>query len=280
MPIIGFVDPSHYERSHAKAGRLPNWYSVDDLIERSLDPNPKWSPWTYELVKAVLEETQDIKGRGDRISATTLTAPCPRAEILKRKVDFIASLDDLYRALRGTMIHRTLERYTRATGIAEATLVTTVDGIRLSGSPDLLTPDVVYDYKTTDNPPPFGYPYRHHTEQVQLYAFIARHVEEWSTWDTGEKVPNGKLPFDPRTSPVKRAVVAYLGPKGPKLIEVQRKEEMVTPTGAVREAKRPYIWDDERILEEFRPKLYMVKQALEVYPDWPAGAWRSRRPVR
>lgn len=263
MPLAGLVDPSHYERAHDKPGRLPKWLTLDEVRLAAMTPNPKWAPWTYELIEAVLTEHQE---RGRRLSVTTLTSPCPRATVIERMENYIGSLDGAYASLRGTMIHRTLEAYPRQGSIAEHRFYTTIDGIEISGSPDLLTTDAIYDYKTTETPPPFGYPYRHHTEQLMFNAYIARHAEKW---EDHEGVENGELPFDPRDYPVSHAVAVYLGPRGPKVIEYLRKEEIVTPTGAKRYPKRPYVWTDEEVLAEFRPRLHIMRRALDSYPEWP-----------
>lgn len=265
MPLIGLVDPSHYERSHHKPGRLPRWYSVDEILAMAHEDNPKWAPWPFELVHAALKEHQE---RGDRISTSALTAPCPRGEIVKRKMDYIGTLDSMYLPVRGTMVHKMLEGYARLGSIAEIRFYTTVDGIEISCSPDLLTEKALYDYKVTDSPPLFDYPYRHHTEQVQFNAFIVRHAEKWETAD-GKHVD---LPFDPREFPVEHAVVVYLGPKGPKVIETTRKQEFVTPTGVHKEAKRPFVWPDDEVLAELRPRIHAMHNAFEVFPNWPEGA--------
>jgi hypothetical protein len=262
MPLIGLIDPSHYERMHSRDGRLPNWLTVEELMVQLQEPNPKFAPWTWELATAVIEEHQE---RGDRISTSLLTTACPRAEVIMRKENYIGSLDDEYASLRGTMVHRTLEAYSRELAVAEVRFYTTVDGIRFSGSPDLLTEHTVYDYKTTENPPGFGYAYRHHTEQVELNAFIVRHAEAWEL-ENGDPTD---LPWDPREIELEHAVVVYLGPKSPKIIEVQKKQEFKTPAGVTKEGKRPYIWSDEEVLEVFRPRLHVMRAALESYPEWP-----------
>jgi hypothetical protein len=105
-------------------------------------------------------------------------------------------------------------------------------------------------------------------------AFIARHAEKWD-------LPEGMagLPFDPRESPVRNALVVYLGPKGPKPILVERKEKFITPSGVEKEGKRPLIWSDEEVLDELRPRLHMMKEALDIFPRWPEGAeevWGGR----
>ena len=261
MPLIGIIDPAHNSRKKLKLGEYPKWYTLDELDLESQTSNPKWSPWTHELVAAALGEHQE---RGDRISVTALTTGCPRGLVMERKEDYIAAIDGMYPPLRGTLLHAALERYGRTGSIVEARFYVTIDGIELSGSPDLLTIDTIYDYKMTENPPNFGYPYRHHTEQLMFGAFIARNAEKWD-------YPT-ELPFDPREHPVTNALVVYLGPKGPKPILVEKKQEFTTPSGAVREGKRPYIWSDGETLDEIRPRLHMLKRALEVYPEWPEGA--------
>lgn len=272
--MIGVIDPSHYERARARAGRLPKWLTMEEALNLSAVPNPKWSPWTFELIKAALGEHQE---RGKRISTTTMTTPCPRQEVLKRSVDYVGSLDDMYAPLRGTMVHRTLEHSARLGAIAEARFFTTVDEIELSCSPDLVTENTVYDYKVpvdASGVPTFGYPFRHQTDQLMTNAFILRHAERW-------ELPDGSttLPFDPRENPVSHAVIVYLGPKGPKVIEWQRMEEFVTPTGAKRSGKRAYVWNDDEVLNGYdkeakqlggmRAQLHLMYNALHSYPEWP-----------
>jgi len=269
LPLIGIVDPSHYERMHDRPGRKPRWYGLEELYEISKTPNPKWSPYTYELITAAMGEFQE---RGDRISTSALVAADPRAEIIKRKEDFIDTLDSLYLPLKGTMVHRTMESYARPGSIAETLFSTTIDGIRVTCVPDLLTTDTVYDYKVPGDitgVPSFGYPFRHQTEQLMLNAYIARHVEEWGVFEDGKLNKDIELPFDPREFPVEHAVIVYIGPKAPKLIEYQRKTTIVTPAGASREVKRRYVWTDEKVLTEFRPRIHIFRNALDAYPEWP-----------
>jgi hypothetical protein len=211
------------------------------------------------------------------MSTTALTAACPRAAVIERLEDYIGTLDGLYPALRGTMVHRTLENYARLGAIAEARFYTTIDGIEISGSPDLVTTDTVYDYKVPAEAtgiPSFGYPFRHQTEQLMMNAFILRHAEKW------DLPPNlTALPFDPREEQCEHAVIVYIGPKGPKVIEYQVSQEFVTPGGVTKKAKRPYIWSDSEVLDGydqedkklggFRAKLHLMYNAFESYPDWP-----------
>jgi hypothetical protein len=277
MPLVGIIDPSHYERAKAKAGRLPNWLTLEEAFLASQAPDPKWSPWTFELIQAALGEHQE---RATRISTTTLTSACPRSTVLERMEDYIGNLDSMYAALRGTMVHRTLEAYGRLGAIAEGRFYTTIDGIEISGSPDLVTTDTVYDYKVpTDitGVPSFGYPFRHQTEQLMMNAFILRHAKRWDL----PPYLKGGLPFDPRDpeNHVRHAVIVYLGPKMPKIIEYQVNQEFVTPAGVTKKSKRAYVWSDDEVLNGydledqkhggFRAKLHIMQHAFDSYPDWP-----------
>lgn len=273
MPMIGVIDPTHKERASTKAGRYPKWLTLEELINESQTDNLKWAPWPYELVQSVLGEFQE---RGDRISTTTLTSPCPRGEVLQRKVDYIGDLDQLYVPLRGTMVHAVLEKHARLGSIAEVRFATTIDGIEITCSPDLLTTETLIDYKVPVEQasiPPFGYPYRHQTEQLMLNAFICRHAEWWSQWDdvTNEH-HEVNLPFDPREHPVSAVAVIYLGPRYPKVIQYERKTLITTPTGERREIKQPYVWSDDEVLEEMRPRLHVMQAALRDFPLFPPGA--------
>src|SRR6266498_4049846 len=61
MPLIGLVNPSHDERAADEPGRLSKWIPLEDLLPLAEDPpgGPKWAPWTYELIRAALEEWQE-----------------------------------------------------------------------------------------------------------------------------------------------------------------------------------------------------------------------------
>jgi hypothetical protein len=261
MPLVGVVEPSHSElRRKDKVGYLPNWLPLDDVLEH-IGSSIKWAPWTYELVSAMLDEHQE---RLERISVSSLVAHCPRAEVIKRKADYITALEDLYIPFRGTMVHRTMEMNRHPTSIAEARFYTTVDGIEFSCSPDLLDQEVLFDYKVTQTPPAYNYPYRHHTEQVEMNAFIARHAERW---DLPERMDS--LPFDPREHPVSHVAVVYLGPKWVKVLEVEKKEEVFLPTGKFAKVQVPFVWPDPYVLKVLRPRLHLFKNALDSYPEWP-----------
>jgi hypothetical protein len=261
VPLIGIVDPSHAGIKNRRAGKLPPWYTLDEVLEKSAAAGPKWSPWPTELIAAAIGEHQE---RGDRLSTSLLTGGCPRGSVLERKVDWVGDLDTMYASLRGTLLHKVFEDYARPGSVAEVRFYTTVDDIEFSCSPDLLTPDTLIDWKMTENPPTFGYPYRSHTEQVMFNAYVARHAERWEKADGSEVV----LPFDPRIETVKAVVVVYVGPKGPKPIVYEKAEKFITPADVEKERKRPYVWSDKEVLAELRPRLHTMAEALEFFPAW------------
>jgi hypothetical protein len=262
VPLIGIVDPSHNaEKSFGSVGQLPRWVTLDEALE-NVSRGIKWAPWTYELMSAIFAEHQE---RGDLITASALVAADPRAEVMKRKEDYVEHLKNLYIPFRGTMVHRTMEYHSHGSAIAEARFYTTIDGITVSCSPDLLTEDTLFDYKVTEVPPMYQYPYVHHKEQVELNAFIARHAESWD-------LPDGvsELPFDPRQHPVEHVALVYMGPKYVKVLEVEKKEELFDPKkGAFKSAYVPFVWPDRLVLSVFRPRIHIFQNALRDYPGWP-----------
>jgi len=261
MPLIGVLDPSHSTQStkNDKMGVLPPWVTLDEALEHA--SNPKWSPWTYELMRAMFAEVQE---RGDHISVSALVAHCPRAEVIKRKENYVADLKDLYIPFRGTMVHRTLEYAASNDAIAEARFYTKLDSVEFSCSPDLLTRTTLYDYKVTETPPAYNYPYVHHKEQVQFNAYVVRHMTE-------SEPDLDVLPFDPREHPATEVAVVYMGPKFVKTLMVEKKEEVFV-NGKFKQATVPYVWPDKLVEKELRPRLFLLKEALDIYPDWPAGA--------
>jgi hypothetical protein len=299
MPLVGLVDPSHSERRKNKPGRLPAWFTLDELRRKTLTEGPTWSPWTTELITAALAEHQE---RGDRLSTTLVVSACPRGAILERMEDYIGDLDQFYPALRGTMVHRTMEYVAREQAVAEARFFTTmyVEGygdVEVSCSPDLVTGGVsptVWDYKVTETPPSFDYPYRHHTEQLQLNRFIVNNAEKWELgsppdgeypegWQRVNDWDREMLPWNPRTLQVQHLVVVYLGPKWSKPMDIRRKETRITPNGDKVPIKVPDIWTDDRIHKEFDERLAWIVRGLAWYPDFPEGAeevWHGDRTWR
>lgn len=269
MPLAGLVLPTHAERKEKGAvGRLPQWVTPDELLEMAAAWEPKASPWPYELLNAAIQNWQER----DYISTTMLTGGCPRGTVIERKEDFILEVDQLYASLKGTLGHRTLEHGVRPGAVAEARFTTTVwvpsyGDVEFSCSPDIVTPNSLGDWKYTETPPSFDYPYRKHTDQLQLNRWVVNHAENWTL--------DGKpfdMPFNPRTWVCEHLWVTYLGPKEPKVIEVVKSVDHRTPNNKVVKRKKPYIMPDEQLEETLlMPRLAAMVRALEAYPNWPAG---------
>lgn len=262
MPLVGLIDPSHDERRDDMPGRFPKWLRLEDALQHAHAADPKWSPWTYELLAAAMNEWQER----DYISTTSLIAACPRSLVIERHEPYILSLDQLYASLMGTLIHRTLEHSVRDGAVAEARFFTMIDDVQVSCSPDLVTRDTIWDYKKTENVPTFDYPYKKHTLQLQFNRFIVNHASKWEQDGAAFDIP-----FDPHATIFKHLAVVYLGPKGPKVIEVTSSQDWATPNGKTVKRRLPDIWDDERVYGEISPRLEALRMALESYPKWPKG---------
>jgi hypothetical protein len=261
VPVAGVIDPSHNERKVDKSGRLPQWFSKDQVLSAALHADPKWSPWTYELLAAALEEFQE---RGDQISTTSLVAPCPRSLVLERKAPYILHMDDVWRAFRGTMIHYVLEGTARTNSIAEHRFFAPFDAEEITCSPDLVTSDTIYDYKNTKQVPKYDYPYRSHVEQLQLNRYILNHATRVEK--DGEVAT--QFPFDYRIANYQHLVVVYIDLDGPKPLEVTHSVEV---KGRTRKRREPHIWTDGEVLEAFIPRFRSLRAALDSYPEWPDG---------
>lgn len=265
MPLVGLIDPQHTERRADAAGRWPKWLPVKDALDQALAANPKWSPWTYELVAACIGEHQE---RGARLSVTALTGGCMRGNIIERKEDYIGALDGMYAAFRGTMMHKMLEAGQRPGSCAEWRFYTDIDGREISGSPDLITYDTVWDYKTTENPPAYGYMWDDHLHQLQFNRFIFNNATKW---DAPPGVDPKTIPLDPFNTRIQHVAIVYLGPKGPKVIEAQKSIKVPARNGGTKTVKVPDIWDDAKVLDALRPRVEAWDAAWRSYPKWPAG---------
>lgn len=271
MPMVGVVDPSHDERAAQEEGRLPVWAPVDQVLEAAMTGNPKWSPWPYELIKAATEEHQER----DYISTTMLTGGCGRGKVLERRADYVGDIDSMYASLMGTLLHRTLEYESRPNAVAEWRFFTDIEvggrTIEVSCSPDVVVYEDepgIWDWKKTENPPTFGYAWKNHDRQLQYNRYIVNNAKHW-TDQNGDEVA---APFDPWSVVFRHLAVVYLGPKGPKVIEITKTQEVPTPRGdkTVRR-KAPFIWDDEAVLDDLMPRLKGTLIALDAYPEWPDG---------
>lgn len=263
MPLLGMVDPSHDERHDDEPGRLPIWAPVEEVLETARTASPKWSPWTYELVAAAIDEWQER----DYISTTMLTGGCARGKVLERKEEFIITLDSMYAALRGTQIHRTLEYTARPGGLAEGRFFTNVtvagEKVELSCSPDIIHPPALGDYKVTESPPNFAHPYKGHKLQLNFNRYIVNNATRWELGDGQE------LPWNPRGVEFENLYIVYLGPKGPKVIECTKSIEVTFLNGNKGKKWLPYVMTDDEVYDLMKPKLEAMVVALNAYPEWP-----------
>lgn len=260
MPLIGIVDPSHDERAADEPGRLPVWIPRDELVARAATEGPMWSPWSYELLTAALEEWQDR----DYLSTTMLTGGCSRSNIIERRADFVLTVDSLYASLMGTLIHRTLEYNARPGASVENRFFTELEyqagrKVTLSCSPDIVTATALGDYKKTENPPAYQYPWRSHTAQVNVNRYIVNHARDWE----------GELAFNPRTAHIQELYLVYLGPKGPKTLVCTKKQPVTFKNGKEGTRSLPYVWTDDECEEYIFPRLAALELALDAYPEWP-----------
>ena len=271
MPLVGIVDPSHDERKADEPGRLPKWFPRDEFLARFVSASPKYSPWTYELVAAALDQWQDR----DYISTTMLVGGCSRSKVLERKEAFIVDLDSLWPAFRGTQVHRTLEFFPRPGSLAEARFFTTIyikgaGDIEVSCSPDLVTqnPNAVVDYKAPVDDksiPSYGYPWASQVEQLQFNRYIVNHAERWDLREGDE------IPFNPRDLVFEHLYIVYLGSRWPKVIECQKSIDYQFKNENWGKKKVPDIWADDRVEDEIVPRLRAMVRALNAYPEWPEG---------
>lgn len=261
MPLAGVILPTHQELSESEPGRFPQWLPPDELLEEAKHWSPKESPWNYELLNAMLEGLQER----DYISSTFLVSGCGRGHVLERKEPYIALAEDFYAAFRGTQIHLWLEEAARPGSVAEARFFTTINGTEVSCSPDLITAQGIWDYKTTENPPMY-YPWKNHKRQVQLNRYIINHAEKW----TKENIPF-TMPFNPRTTEFEHLTLVYIGPKGPKPMVLEKKQPFINPKGKEIMKNQPFVAPDNEVEEWLMPLLDMYLLALDSYPVWPKG---------
>ena len=270
MPLMGLIDPSHDERAEDAPGRKPVWFSTDEVLQRAARAEPEWSPWPYELLQGAVEQYQER----DYISVSMLTGGCARGKVIERREDFILSVDEMYPALRGTQIHRTLEFAARPNSVAEWRFFKTIrlpktrEEIELSCSPDIVTwePNTLGDYKVTENPPDF-YPWKGHTMQVNFNAWLVRNAERWLCADGSE----ADIPFNIHEWVPEHLYLVYLGPKGPKVLECKKTMDTTTPKGKPVRRRMPYVWDDDEVTDILYPRLRAMAEALAAYPEWPFG---------
>lgn len=266
MPLVGLVEPQHDAKKKDMAGVYPPWRPVQEILDDLLVAGPKYSPWPYELARGAILNHQE---RGNRLSVTALVGGCMRGNIIERKEDYVGSLDGMYPSYRGVSMHAALETVARAGSLAEWRFYTNVDGQEISGSPDLITYDTVWDWKTTENPPTYGYMYESHKLQLQFNRFCFNNATKWDS--PSPDVDPTSIPLDPYHTRINHLAIVYLTPKGPKVIEHQKTVKQQTRAGGERSVKVPDVWDDQLVLDELRPRMEAWSKAWAAFPNWPAG---------
>jgi hypothetical protein len=104
-----------------------------------------------DLPKALVNVlTRDIKPRSAKYSVTELIGP-PQIRCLRERHGDKIEIDPVDRIwlLFGKLLHGKLESASDGNALTEERLVITVDGITVSGTPDLYDGDTIWDYKTT-----------------------------------------------------------------------------------------------------------------------------------
>lgn len=126
--------------------------------------------FTAPIIKAMVDREEEER---EGITVTQLSG-CLRESYLRYKYDHYADLEQLYFAFRGELAHLIIERYQERDAIAEQRFYREYNGIKISGKPDIILPDkkLVRDYKTAKEVPRFSYPYRNHSQQLNLYAWL------------------------------------------------------------------------------------------------------------
>lgn len=113
--------------------------------------------------------SKSIRGPMEGFSATELL-DCPRSVWLKRRHSYGCKPAKLYWAFRGTIAHKIMEDYKSDGDISEQRFFAELGGFRVSGQPDLIRGDVIYDWKTTSRLP--DKPLDHHVKQLSFYRVL------------------------------------------------------------------------------------------------------------
>lgn len=170
--------------------------------------------FTAPIIKAMISKEQEER---EGITVTQLSG-CLRESYLSYKHDYYADLEHLYFAFRGELAHLIIERYQEPGAVVEQRFYREYNGIKISGKPDVILPDkkLIRDYKTAKEVPRFSYPYRNHSQQLNLYAWL--------------------VPFE-----IERLQVVYLDMKGVKICEAPRWKK--SETEALLNRKLPILDD-------------------------------------
>jgi len=139
--------------------------SVETCLAHSLT-DPLECPYPYSILAAM------YGGEPRDTITVTKVVGCLRKAVLMEWEPVAIPPDDLYYAFRGQMFHAIAAAANMPGAIAEQRLYKEIDGVRLSGQPDLIVPQQkkIIDFKTTRRVP--REPYSHHVQQVNLYRLL------------------------------------------------------------------------------------------------------------
>lgn len=267
-------------------------YSIEEAREvvASRDNSLRYTPELFEAMLATRQER-------DYISTTSLTAKCTRQQSIQRQYNYTEDLDGMWASFRGTMFHGQLEKNIVDPAIEEARFFIEVDGIELSGSPDVVTPDsgIVYDYKFCKEVPRWNKPWSDHVEQGNINRYLCDHAHKvhWRGWEITEDAPPVRIPGQTQPAGGVKAlgrftkpsafrpidwqdiVVVYMDDKGVKPLRCTKSIQIpkVDPTQGTKAAVVSDVWSDEQVEEliDVRfPKAYTALTLLTI-PQAPEG---------
>ncbi len=251
--------------------------------------------YTPELLESMLATRQER----DYVSTTSLTAKCRRQQSIMRQYDYTEDLDGMWASFRGTMFHGQLEKQAIFFGDAfeEARFFVTIDGNRLSGSPDLVTTGgILYDYKFCKEVPRWNTPWPDHCLQGQINRWLVDHADSvhWRGWafyaDNAPAALPGKkqgdigaitCPQDFRPMDWQDLVVVYMDDKGVKPITVTKSIDIPKVGGVgTKKARVSDIWDNETAEAHIREQYALAHDALTLLniPPAPEG-WEHQSHV-
>jgi CRISPR/Cas system-associated exonuclease Cas4 (RecB family) len=122
--------------------------------------------YTASIIRSMIKERMD-----EEIHVTDLTV-CPRQKILKRKLDYLEKLENLFFKFRGTGLHLAVEFHSTKNLLTEYDVQLPLHNEKIVGRIDEIDikNKILRDYKTTADFP--FHPYEAHKKQVNLYKYI------------------------------------------------------------------------------------------------------------
>ncbi len=216
--------------------------------------------YTPELLDAMLATRQER----DYISTTSLTAKCTRQQSIMRQYEYAEDVDAMWASFRGTMFHGQLEKNVVKPAVEEPRFFVTIDGIELSGSPDLIDPvsGVLYDYKFCKEVPRWNKPWPDHVEQGQINRWLCDHAEK-VVWRNRTYTSQATITRLFRPVDWQAITVVYMDDKGVKPLTCMKSIQVPKVSGeGTKAASVPDIWTDEQVEDLILGRLPRVYDAL------------------